>query len=173
MHKPEEIINRVANSTLVLFNLEDYYQPGERVLLDLKHRLHEGLILREKDFREYIRTENWAAYAGKHVAVTCSADAIIPVWAYMLVSIALRPHAKTIVVGSLADLETQLYNKTFDALDWTPFKGARVVIKGCARYQLPPSVYAEAASRLRPLAKSIMYGEPCSNVPLFKSTAAD
>ncbi len=169
MNKPDEIVNRVAASTLVVLNLEDYYQPGERVLLDLKDQLYQGLILREKEFRQYLRTHNWAAYTNKFVAVTCTADAIVPVWAYMLLTLAVRPYAKSVIVGSLADLEVHLYRQAFDNLDWNRYNQARVVIKGCTRYELPPAVYAEAAARLQPIAKSIMYGEPCSTVPLYKA----
>ncbi len=170
MDNQEQIINRVAASTLVLFNLEEYYQPGERVLIDLKDQLHQGLILREKEFRQYIRSHNWETYQGKHVAITCSADAIVPVWAFMLVAISVSPYARTVVTGSLADLETHLYRQAFDNLDWSRFRDARVVIKGCSGHDLPPSVYAEAAARMRSVARSIMYGEPCSTVPLFKNT---
>lgn len=173
MHNSGEIINKVASSSLVVFDLSAYYQPGERMLLDLKDQLYQGIILKEKDFREFIRNHNWPQYQDKFLAVTCSADAIIPVWAYMLVAIAARPFAKKIVVGTLPDLELQLYRETFDKLDWNQFKNARVVVKGCSRYNLPPSVYAEVAVRLQPVVRSLMYGEPCSTVPLYKSAVSD
>lgn len=167
-----EIVNKVAASTLVVFDLAEYYQPGDRILLDLKESLYQGIILKEKDFREFIRNHNWPAYKNKYLAVTCSADAIIPLWAYMMVAIAAQPYAKKMVTGTLQDLELQLYRDAFDAIDWSRFKDARVVVKGCTRHNLPPSVYAEVAVRLRPVVRSLMYGEPCSTVPLYKATVA-
>lgn len=169
MRDSDEIINKVAASSLVVFDLAAYYQPGERVVIDLKDQLHEGIILKEKDFREFIRSHNWQSYQDKFLAITCTADAIIPVWAFMLVSVAAQPFAKKIVHGTLQDLEFQLYRETFDKMDWNQYKDARVVVKGCSRYDLPPAVYAEVAVRLRPIVRSLMFGEPCSTVPIYKS----
>lgn len=163
-----EIVNRVASSLLVTFDLEKFHQPGDRVLYDLKDLLFQGLILRERDFREHIRTHHWAAYSGKFVAISCSADAVIPTWAYMLLTIALQPFAKKIFFGSLDDMETALFRESLDTVNWDSFRDAKVVIKGCSDVHVPAAAYVEATRRLAPLASSIMYGEPCSTVPVFK-----
>lgn len=165
---PEEIVNKVAQSGIVTIDLEELYPPGGRVLLDIKDRLFQGLILREKDFREYVKNEDRSQYKDKYVAVTCSTDAIIPTWAYMLLSSALEPFAKKIVFGNLETLETVLYNEILSRLDLSPYRDARVVIKGCSNLPVPNSAYVELTRLLRPLAKSIMYGEPCSTVPIYK-----
>jgi hypothetical protein len=169
MEANDQIVNRVAASALVTFDLESYYTPGERVLLDIKDQLFQGLILREKDFRAFIKDHNWSAYHGKYVAVTCSVDAIIPNWAYMLVAIALEPFARKVVFGDLARLEDELFFEQLRAVDWTKYTGQKVVVKGCSKYEPGPSVYLEVALQLRPLVSSLMFGEPCSTVPLFKS----
>jgi hypothetical protein len=164
----EEIINKVAQSGLITVDLEEYYQPGERVLLDIKDKLFQGMILREKDFRDFIKNEDWEKYRDKYVAVTCSADAIVPTWAYMLLSVQLEPVAKKIVFGDLETLETILYHEKLKELDLEKFRDARIVIKGCGNLPVPKSAYVELTRLLRPVAKSIMYGEPCSTVPLYK-----
>lgn len=165
-----EIVNRVTSSSLITFDLEQLYQPGARILLDIKSQLYEGLILREKEFRAYVQAHTWEQYNNCFVAVTCSADAIVPTWAYMLLSIALQPHAKKIVFGNLDDLEEALFKESLDAIEWNKFQDAKVVIKGCSKVQVPVAAYVEATNRLRPIASSIMFGEPCSTVPLFKRT---
>ncbi len=164
----EEIINKVAQSGIITIDLEEYYQPGERVLLDIKDHLFQGMILREKDFREYVKNEDWEQYRGKYVAVTCTADAIIPTWAYMLVAVHLEPFAARVVFGDLEALETSLYNEKLSSLDAEKFRDARVVIKGCSNLPVPKAAYVQLTHMLRPVAKSIMYGEPCSTVPLYK-----
>jgi hypothetical protein len=164
----EEIINKVAQSGLITINLEDYYVKGERAVIDIQSQLYQGLLLREKDFREYIKNENWEFYRGKFVAITCSADAIVPTWAYMLLAIQLEPYAKKVVFGSLEQLETELFHEQLKRLDFESYKDARIVIKGCSNLPVPISAYVELTAALRPFAKSIMYGEPCSTVPLFK-----
>ncbi|WP_333820587.1 DUF2480 family protein [Ohtaekwangia sp.] len=168
MDEQDQIINKVASSSLVTFNLEDYYQPGERVLLDIKDQLYQGLILREKDFREFIKSHNWQRYENKFVAIICSVDAIVPTWAYMLVTIALHPYAKRIVFGSLQDLETIIFHEQLSKIDWSSFKNAKVVVKGCSKVDVPVAVYVEAINNLKPFASSLMFGEPCSTVPLYK-----
>lgn len=165
----DEIVNKVAKSGLITLNLEDYYRPGERVLLDIKEQLYQGLILREKDLREYIKNEDWSKYKNKYVAVDCSADAIIPVWAYMLIASALEPFAKKVIFGNLETLETILFQEALTELDFEKFRNERVIIKGCSRYPVPVSAYVELTARLRPVAKSIMYGEACSTVPIYKA----
>jgi hypothetical protein len=164
----EEIINKVAQSGLTELNLEDYYPAGERVLYDIKDQLFQGLILKEKDFREHIKTEDWSKYAGKNIAIICSADAVVPTWAYMLLATALTPFAKKFVFGGLDTLETVLYNDALAQLNPESYRDQRIVIKGCSNLPVPVSAYVELTRILRPVAKSIMYGEPCSTVPLYK-----
>jgi len=166
----DQIVNKVANSALVTFDLEQYYQPGERVLLDIKDQLYQELILKEKDFRDFIRQHDWASYQGKYVALTCSADAIVPTWAYMLLSIALQPYAKQVVFGNLEELETAIFKKSLEKVDWAGFQNAKVVVKGCSKVDVPVAIYVEATNNLRPFAASIMFGEPCSTVPLYKKS---
>jgi hypothetical protein len=164
----EQIINRVASSPLVTFDLEEIYIPGERVLLDIKDLLFQEMILREKDLRDFIRTQDWSVYKDKLVAITCSVDAVIPTWAYMLLSVALQPFAKRLVFGDLTALETQLFQESLSVVEWEKYRGAKVVIKGCSKVNVPVSAYVEVTTRLRPFSASIMYGEPCSTVPLYK-----
>lgn len=168
MQSENEIINRVANSGLITLDLEDFYLAGDRVLIDIKDQLFQGLVLREKDFRDFIKQTDWSAYKGKYVAVTCSEDAIIPSWAYMLLTSVLEPFATQIVFGSLQDLENKLFYDALDRIYWSEYKDARVVIKGCSKIAVPLSAYVEATRRLRPYAASIMFGEPCSTVPVYK-----
>jgi len=168
MESEDQLINRVSKSSLVVFDLEQYYKSGERVSIDIKDQLFQGLILREKDFREYIKNHNWIQYKNKFVAIHCSTDAIVPTWAYMLLSIALEPYASRMIFGSLQELETQLYYDAFSTIDWTSYMNSKVVIKGCSKVDVPVAVYVEATSRLKSLASSLMFGEPCSTVPLYK-----
>jgi hypothetical protein len=168
MESEHEIVNRVASSALISFDLEAYYQPGDRVVLDIKDQLFQGIILKEKDFRNYIKTNDWSQFKNKYVAITCSVDAIVPTWAYMLLSIALEPFSNEIVFGSLEELEIQLFRSALNKVDWLKYKDAKVVIKGCSKVNVPVAVYVEATNKLKPLAASIMFGEPCSTVPLFK-----
>jgi len=164
----DEIVNKVAQSGIITVDLEAYYPEGKRVLLDIKPLLFQELILKEKDFREFIKNEDWAKYRDCYVAITCSNDAIVPTWAYMLLALALEPHAKKTVFGSLETLETVLFDEIIQKLDTSKFKDARVVIKGCGEKPVPVSAYVAITEKLKPLAKSIMYGEPCSTVPLYK-----
>jgi hypothetical protein len=164
----DEIINRVANSKLITVDLEDYYPEGERVLLDIKDWLFEGLVLREKDFRTQISNFNWEQYQDKYVALTCSTDAIIPGWAYMLLSVHLEPFAKKVLTGDLEQMETILYQNIINKIDVTPFIDKPIIIKGCSNKPVPQNAYIMLTSHLKPVAKSIMYGEACSSVPLFK-----
>lgn len=168
MEAQDEIVNRVAGSSLVTLDLEEYFQPGERVLLDIKQQLFQGLILREKDFREFIRNTDWSQYRGKFVAITCTADAIVPTWAYMLLATALQPYVARLTFGTLEDLEVELFRSKLDQVDWQQFKGAKVVVKGCSKVFVPSAVYVEATNRLMPFVTSLMFGEACSTVPLYK-----
>ena len=164
----DEIINRVSSSTLITFNLEELSPKGEMAEIDLKDLLFQGLILREKDIRDFIKSHDWKQYQHKNVAVFCSADAVIPTWAYMLISIALQPFAQKIVFGNPVFLLSTLFREALDHVDWKKYQDAKVVIKGCSDLHVPESADVDAAARLREYAASIMYGEPCSTVPLYK-----
>ena len=164
----EEIVNKVANSGLITIDLEYYYHEGERVIIDIKDQLFQGLVLREKDFREYINTTDWSVYEGKNVAITCSTDAIVQTWAYMLLASTLQPFANKVVFGSLESLEQSLYQDVIDNLILEPYINQRIVIKGCSKKAVPIFAYTALTEKLRPISRSIMYGEPCSTVPIFK-----
>ncbi len=166
----KEIINKVSQSGLITIDLEELYPKGERVLFDIKNLLFQELILKEKDFREFIKTEDWSKYKDKYVALICSADAVVPTWAYMLLTTQLEPFAKKVIFGNLEMLETILYNEILNKLAIEDYKDARVVIKGCGKLPVPKAAYVEITRLLRPVAKSIMYGEPCSTVPLYKQS---
>jgi hypothetical protein len=163
-----EITNKVAASGLITLDLEEFYPEGERVLVDIKEQLFQGLILREKEFRAFIQDTDWSIYRDKFVAITCSTDAIVPTWAYMLLTATLTPFAKKIVFGNLEQLEQSIFQETLAKLNLTPFKDARIVVKGCGKLPIPKGAFVELTSLLQPVAKSIMYGEPCSTVPLYK-----
>jgi len=163
----KEIINKVEQSGLVQFDLEKLRVRGERVLFDIKPWLFEELILREKDFRVHVTEHNWSKYKDKFVAITCTADAIVPTWAFMLVATALQPHAKKIVFGDLQKLEEELYNDAIKSLNIDEYKDQRLIIKGCG--EVPVSAFVNLVGKLQPYVKSIMYGEPCSTVPLYKA----
>lgn len=164
-----EIINRVSQSKLVTFNLEDYYPKGNRVVLDIKDWLYEGLILREKDFRAQLEDFDWSQYKDGYVALGCSTDAIIPGWAYMLISTKLQPYAKKIIIGDLEMLESSLYQSVIENLDVSEFADKPVIIKGCSNKPVPANAYLWATTKIQTVAKSVMYGEACSSVPLFKA----
>lgn len=164
----ENIVNRVALSGLISFDPAILYPEGERVVYDIKENLFHGLLLREKDFREFIKLHDWSQYQGKHIALTCSSDAIVPTWAYMLLANKMQPYAVTVVFGSLETLEVVLFDRAVQDLDIEQYRDQRVVIKGCGDISVPVSAYAELTRRLTAVAKSIMYGEPCSTVPIFK-----
>ncbi|NNF02485.1 MAG: DUF2480 family protein [Bacteroidia bacterium] len=162
-----DIVNKVANSGLITLDLEQIKPSGERVLIDIADQLVDGLILREKEFRAYVSSHNWDQYKGKHVAIICSVDAIVPTWAYMLISSALRDHTLTIVLGNLDELEKVVYRNAIETLDESIYVDQRIVIKGCGQ-GVPTTAYIDLMNKIRPIAKSIMYGEPCSTVPLYK-----
>lgn len=163
-----EIINRVAKSKLVTLDLEDYFPEGERILLDIQKWLYEGLILKEQDFREHIKNHDWEQYSGKYIALTCSTDAIIPSWAFLLISTALTPFAKKFVVGDLDLLENMIFQEIVESINMDQFKDAPVIIKGCSDKQIPETAYALLTKRLLPEVSSLMFGEACSSVPLYK-----
>jgi hypothetical protein len=164
----EEIVNRVANSKLVVIDLEDYYPTGKRVLFDVKDWLFEGFVLREKEFRAQVALHDWSQYQDTYVAFTCSSDAIVPVWAFMLLTINLEPYAKKIIIGNLEHLETSIYQTIIENLDVTPFKDKPLIVKGCSKKPVPTNAYILLSQKLKPIVQSIMYGEACSSVPLFK-----
>ncbi len=165
----KEIINRVSNSKLMTFDLEEIYPEGKRVIFDIKDWLFQEIILKEKDFRASVNTHNWAQYKNCFVAVSCSADAIIPSWAFMLIASELTPFANKVVIGDLELLETVIYQELIGFLDLKDFADKPVIIKGCANKPIPNSAYAFLIAKLQPIAKSIMFGEACSTVPLYKS----
>ena len=164
----DEIVNRVANSGLVNFDLEAYYPKGQRQLIDLKDWLFEGLILKEKDFRQAVKDYDWAQHQDQYVAIDCSADAIVPVWSYMLISNAISPYAKKVVKGNLENLESFIFHELIHTLNINPFKNQRVIVKGCSNLPIPESAYVAITNKLSPVVKSIMYGEACSSVPIYK-----
>jgi hypothetical protein len=164
----EEIVNRVAVSGIVSLDLEELYHPGERVLYDIKDNLWQGMILKEKDFREFLKSHDWTQYQGKNVAVTCSEDAIVPTWAYMLLAVQLEPYANAIVFGDLNALEDKLFADAISKLNISEYEGKRVVVKGCSKVNVPISAYVEISRLLKPIVQSLMFGEPCSTVPLYK-----
>ena len=163
-----EIVNRVAKSPLKIFDLEALYPKGERVLIDVKDWLFEGLVLREKDFRAAVQDHDWSQYKDAYVALTCSTDAIIPVWAYMLITTRLSPYAKKVVHGDLEFLESAIFEALLDQIDLSPYTNKPTIIKGCSEVAVPTNAYLLAAAKLSEVAKSVMYGEACSAVPLFK-----
>ncbi len=165
----QEIINRVANSQLVTIDLEDFYPKGERVCMDLKDWLEEGLILREKNFRNAVNAFDWNQYKDQYVALQCSSEAIVPGWAYMLITTKLSPICKKVVIGTIETLDTVLFQEILSDFDLAPYKNKPVIIKGCAHLPIPENAYVTLVSLLQPKVKSLMYGEACSSVPLFKA----
>jgi len=164
----DEIINRVANSKLVTIDLEDFYPKGNRLVFDIKEWLFEGLILREKDFREEVKNHDWSQYQDSYIALTCSTDAIIPSWAYLLITAEISIYAKKVIVGNLELLETVIYQEIIENLNVEEFKDKPVIIKGCANKPIPPSAYTLLIQKVKNIAKSLMFGEACSTVPLYK-----
>lgn len=164
----EVIVNKVANSGIITLNLEDYHHPGKRMQIDVKDVLFMGMVLREKDFRDWIKTHDWEMYRDANVSIICSADAIVPTWAYMLIASKLTGLANHFVFGDLAALENSLYQNALQQLQPSQYADKRVVIKGCGDKNVPESAYVEASRILLPVVKSLMFGEPCSTVPVFK-----
>lgn len=167
----EEIINKVAQSGLETIDLEDYYPQGETVVFDMKDHLFMGLILKEKDFRAAMQSHDWEQYRGKNVGLICSVDAIVPLWAYMLVMTQLEPIAAYAAFGDTTFIHQTLYLQNLAKIDVSAFTDKRIVIKGCGDKRVGEIAYAEITRLLRPVAKSIMYGEPCSTVPVYKKKA--
>jgi hypothetical protein len=163
-----ELINKVSESGLLTIDLEEYYPKGETAVFDMKDHLFMGLILKEKEFREALKTIDLEPYRGKNVALTCTADAIIPMWAYMLAASYLEPVASEVIFGNEDFLHKTLFLQNLSKIDAEDFRDKRVVIKGCGELPVSESAYVAVTKLLRPVVKSIMYGEPCSTVPIYK-----
>ena len=163
-----EIVNKVANSSLEVFDLEDHYIIGNRTQIDISQWLEEGFLLIEKNFRAQLKNHNWSQYQDHFVAIHCATDAIVPAWAIILVSTYVIPFAKKTINGTLEDLESSLYQETLSKLDYTLYQNKSIILKGCSKKPVPESAYVMALAYLLPFCKSIMYGEACSSVPLYK-----
>ena len=164
----KEIVNKVANSKLITIDLEDWYIEGTRSIFDISDWLFEGLILREKEFRNHVSRHNWSQYKDHFVALRCSSDAIIPGWAYLLITTAISPYAKKVIVGNLEQLETLLYEAKINSITTNQYIDKPIIIKGCSNKPVPENAYISLLQKIQPVAKSIMYGEACSSVPLYK-----
>lgn len=164
----EEIVNRVANSPIVSIDLEDYYHHGDRIVYDIADNLFQRMILKEKDFRQFVKEHDWEQYRGKNLSIICSEDAIVPTWAYMLLMTKLEGVAHMVVMGSLETLEYALFQQALSKVDIEELQDRPVVVKGCGNLPIPESAYVELTRLLKPHVKSLMYGEPCSTVPLYK-----
>ena len=164
----EEIINKVANSGIIQLDLEELFPTNDIVAFDIAQALYEGLILREKDFREFVKQNDWSIYANKYVRLICSADAIVPTWAYMLLVTAIQPFAKKVIYGTNDMMNTVVWMDIIDNFDLNEYNDARVVVKGCSTIPLPETAFSYLTSKLTPVVKSLMFGEPCSTVPLYK-----
>ncbi|MTI20762.1 DUF2480 family protein [Fulvivirga sp. RKSG066] len=169
MAQTGEIINRVEKSPLLTINLEDYYPHGERVQLDIAPWLFQGMILKEKDFRAEVKEHDWSKYQDQFVAITCSADAIVPTWAYMLIASKLQEYAKMFIFGSKTELEKILFKNSLEKINPEDYTDKKLVIKGCSDLKITEFAYVEIVRLLKPVASSIMYGEPCSTVPIYKA----
>ena len=168
----QPIVNKVASSGLITVDLEVLYPQGERVVFDLAPLLWQGMALREDDLRAFCKEHDWSRYAGAFIGIHCSADAIVPTWAFMLVATHLRPHAAFVTQGDADQLERAVFTRFVQALDVEPYRNARVVVKGCSALPVPLNAYVELTAKLLPVVKSLMFGEPCSTVPLFKAAKA-
>lgn len=162
------IINKVASSGIITLDLEELYPAGERVVFDLKPLLWQEVALKEDDLRAFCKEHDWSQYTGKLVSVHCSADAIVPTWAYMLVATHLQPYAAFVTQGAMEHLERAVFTRFVQQLDMEPYRNARVVVKGCSKLPVPLNAYVELSTKLRPVVRSLMFGEPCSTMPLFK-----
>ena len=162
------LVNKVAQSSLITINLEEFYPTSEVVNFDLKDFLFHGLLLKEKDFRQSMKEHDWSAYKNKIFCVSCSTDAIIPVWAFMLVSSMVGPLAEQVFVGSEEEYLKHHYYTILEQIDYNQYVDAKIVIKGCSNRPVPAAAYASLTTHLKPHVKSIMYGEPCSTVPIYK-----
>ncbi|MCB0791920.1 MAG: DUF2480 family protein [Flavobacteriales bacterium] len=166
------IINKVASSGIITLDLEEMYPQGERVVFDLKPLLWQDVALKEDDLRAFCKTHDWSQYSGKFVSVHCSADAIVPTWAYMLVATQLQRYAVFVTQGDADQLERAIFTRFVGELEIAVYRDARVVVKGCSKLPVPLNAYVELSAKLLPVVKSLMFGEPCSTVPLYKAPKA-
>jgi hypothetical protein len=166
----DEIVNKVANSSLEVFDLEDYYPKEISTQIDIAQWLFEGILLKEKDFRESLKNHDWSQYKNHLVAIHCSTDAILPAWASILVTTYVSPFAKKVVIGNINDLYTAFYQDILSKIDYSYYQDKPVILKGCSKKPVPETAYIIAIQELQKVAKSIMYGEACSAVPLFKKS---
>jgi len=164
----DTIVNRVAASTLITFDLEKLHQIGSRQSIDLSQWLDQGLLLKEKEFRAQLKAHDWTIYRDKFISLHCSTEAILPAWAYLLVTTYLQPYVRKVVLGSLKDLEVQLFAEEIQLLELSPYKDQTVIIKGCSEKTVPQDAYVQLIAKLQPVVKSLFYGEACSSVPLYK-----
>jgi len=164
-----EIVNRVAKSSLQIFDLEYYFPRGKRIGIDLADWLWEGFILREKEFRTTLQNHNWSIYQDAYVYLFCSTDAIIPSWAFSLVTIQLANYSKKVIVGTIEDLNNILYCEILEKIDFSVYHNKPVLLKGCSDKPVPTNAFVLACQKLHNVAKSVMYGEACSTVPLYKN----
>ena len=164
----DTIVNRVAASALITFDLEKLYQIGSRQSIDLSQWLDQGLLLKEKEFRAQLKAHDWSIYRDKFIALQCSTEAILPSWAFLLVTTHLQPFARKVILGNLKDLEVQLFTEEIQLLELSPYKDQTVIIKGCSEKTVPQDAYVQLISKLQPVVKSLFYGEACSSVPLYK-----
>jgi hypothetical protein len=165
-----EIINKVANSSLEVFDLEDYYPTGIRTQIDIAQWLEEGFLLKEKDFREALKNHDWSQYQNHFVAIYCSTDAVLPAWATILVTVHLQPFAKKVILGKKEEIDTLLYSEILNRIDYSIYRDKPVILKGCSKKPVPEAAYIMAIQHLQKVAKSVMFGEACSAVPLYKNT---
>lgn len=165
----ENIVNKVAQSGLITIDLAQYAPAKESIFVyDIKDNLFHGLILKEKDFRAFVKEHDWSQYEGKHIGITCSTDAIVPTWAYMILSNKLSPFAKSLHFGSQEEILRDVFSEAIQGIDYTLYQDQRIVVKGCGDVFIPESAFVLFTHKLTQVAKSIMYGEPCSTVPVFK-----
>lgn len=169
MEIQENIVNKVTQSGLLTIDLAKYSPNQEDIIIyDIKDNLFHGLILREKDFRDFVKEHDWTQYQAKHIGITCSTDAIVPTWAYMILANKLTPFAASITFGNKEDIIREQFTLAINSIDYTAYQDQRVVVKGCGDIFIPESAFVTFTSKLTRVAKSIMYGEPCSTVPVFK-----
>ncbi|MDH5379969.1 MAG: DUF2480 family protein [Cyclobacteriaceae bacterium] len=165
----EEIVNKVASSGLITLDLEEYCDINTpRVEIDLKEILFQGMILRESDLRTFVKEHDWTQYQDTYVNIDCSTDSIIPTWAFMIITSSLQPFAKKVVAGDQELLNISIFNSSIEKIDFSEYEGKKIVLKGCGDFTIPPSCYVTMTYKLRPYASSIMFGEPCSTVPVYK-----
>lgn len=164
-----EIRNKIAESGLLTLDMKSFKGSQKRIVIDIKNWLFEGMVLKEKMFREYLKNENWSQYENSFVALNCSADTIVPIWAYMLITKYLKPYPKSIVFGDWKRLENKIFEVNIDKLNLAEFKNKRVLLKGCTDIYIPDESYVQISNKLMSTVKSLMFGEACSNVPIFKA----